>query len=127
MNNVDAEAGLCICCSNASKLGFLKTSFCDPLMSVITVRPSSVSQLRPNSTTESYNYSPLNSTPANPSEGLSNYSKMVVQHPFILAQMSFCGSLMSVVIVYLLSVSQICITSQLLVGFTLAFTRMILG
>ena len=50
----DAEAGLCLCCSHASKSGFLKTSFCDPLMSDVTVRPSSVSQHRPKSTTESY-------------------------------------------------------------------------
>ena len=65
----DAEAGLCLCCSHASKSGFLKTSFCDPLMSDVTVRPSSVSQHRPKSTTESYNYNPLHSTQANPSEG----------------------------------------------------------
>ena len=51
-----------------------------------------------------------------------------MQHPFILAQMSFCGPLMFVVIVCLLSVSQICIMSQLqAIGFTLAFTGMILG
>ena len=39
---------------------------------------------------------PLHSTPANPSEGKSNYSKMVVFNnqcsiPSFLAQMSFCG------------------------------------
>ena len=48
---------------------FLRTSFCDSLMSVVTVHPSSVSQHRPKSTTESYNYNPLHSTPANLSEG----------------------------------------------------------
>ena len=68
-DRADAEAGLCLCCSHASKSGFLKTSFCDPLMSDVTVRPSSVSQHRPKSTTESYNYNPLHSTQANPSEG----------------------------------------------------------
>ena len=43
---------------------FLKTSFCDSLMSIVTVHPSSVSQHRPKSTTLSYDYNP-----ANPSEG----------------------------------------------------------
>ena len=39
------------------------------LMSVVTVGPSSVSQHRPKSTTESYNYNHLHSTPVNPREG----------------------------------------------------------
>ena len=111
---------------------FLKTSFCDSLMSIVTVHPSSVSQHRTKSTTESYNYYPLHSTPANPSEGYSNYSKMVAFNnqcsiPSFLAQMSLCGPLMSLFIMWPLSVSQIWIRSQLLVGLTLAFTGMIFG